>query len=139
VSDQPENERPPRGRLTSSGAGPSGQGAGGEDSSKQALSELDRRVKVALDQRQAQAKAEEALLAQAENARASGAAWRIIIDLVAATGLLGGLGYALDAALGWSPVGLLTGLLAGFVLGMWLAARRAMAMQARTNQDGPGD
>ena len=132
MSETPENDHPPRGRLSSSADDPA------EASSKQALSDLDRRVQDALGQRQAQAEAEEALFAKADAARASGAAWRIIIDLVAATGLLGGLGYALDAALGWSPVGLLTGLLAGFVLGMWLAARRAMARQARPKSDKPG-
>lgn len=120
MSDTPEDDLPTRGRLT-----PPDQ----EDQAKQALSDLDQRVKVALDQREARAKAEEALLAQAESARASGAAWRIIIDLVAATVLLGGLGFALDSAVGWSPLGLLTGLLAGFVLGMWMAARKAQAMQ----------
>lgn len=99
------------------------------DPSREALSDLDQRVKHALEQREAEAQAEEALLAKASAARASGAAWRIIIDLVAATILLGGLGYALDVVLALSPWGLLSGLFAGFALGMWLAARRALALQ----------
>lgn len=106
-----------------------------EDGSRQAMSDLDRRVKHALEARESQARAEEALLAKADAARASGAAWRIIIDLVAATILLGGAGYALDIALDWLPWGLLTGLIAGFGLGMWMAARRAQAMQTRSPSD----
>jgi ATP synthase protein I len=129
VSDTPENEPSGRNRLSSESAG---HPAGADDPSKQALSDLDRRVQDALKQRAAEVAADEALAAKAEGARASGAAWRIIIDLVASTILLGGAGFALDGVLGWSPVGLLTGLLAGFVLGMWLAARRALALQART-------
>lgn len=122
MSESPEDQPPPRNRF----APPESEAA-----AKQALSDLDRRVQDALSQEDAKARAEEALYAKAEAARASGAAWRIIIDLVAATVLLGGLGYALDVALRWSPVGLLTGLLAGFVLGMWMAARRAAALQKR--------
>lgn len=105
------------------------------DPSREALSDLDQRVKDALDQREAEARAEEALIAKASTMRASGAAWRIIIDLVAATVLLGGLGYALDVALKWSPWGLLAGLLAGFVLGMWMAARRALALQKDASRE----
>jgi ATP synthase protein I len=120
VSDTPEDEPSARSRQVPASA---------EDAAKQALSDLDQRVKSALDQRAAEVKAEEALLAKAESARASGAAWRIIIDLVAATVLLGGLGFALDNAIGWSPWGLLTGLLAGFGLGMFMAARRAQSLQ----------
>jgi F0F1-type ATP synthase assembly protein I len=122
VSESPEGQPLPRNRFTPPDA---------EAAAKQALSDLDRRVQDALSQEDAKARAEEALAAKAEAARASGAAWRIIIDLVAATVLLGGLGYALDVVLRWSPVGLLTGLFAGFALGMWMAARRAIALQKR--------
>lgn len=128
MSETPENDPAGRNGLSSSAPGTPGAA---DDSARQALSDLDQRVKDALKQRQAEAAAEEALIAKAEGARASGAAWRIMIDLIVATVLLGGLGFALDSAMGWSPAGLLTGLLVGFALGMWLAAQRALALQAR--------
>lgn len=131
-SDATGNGPPPQNRPEPPQVGPSAGGPSDppkDDPAHRALHELDRRVKDALDEQEARVKADEALYAKAESTRASGAAWRIIIDLVAATALLGALGYGLDVVSNGSPWGLLTGLIAGFVLGMWLAARRAAAIQ----------
>jgi ATP synthase protein I len=90
---------------------------------------FEERLKDALAKQAAEQAARDALEERARAARASGAAWRIMIDLVAAVGLTGALGFGVDRLLGTSPFGLVLGLGGGFVLGMWLAARRAAEIQ----------
>lgn len=99
--------------------------------------DFDARLKGALAKREAAQAARAALEQRAQAARASSAAWRIMIDLVAAVGLTGALGFGLDRVAGTSPFGVISGLAGGFVLGMWLAARRAgqIQRQAQAAQD----
>lgn len=105
---------------------------------------LGRRLGEAQARRDALRQADEAREARARSARASSAAWRIMVDLVAATLVVGLMGFGFDALIGASPWGLTTGLFLGFAVGMWLAVRRAAAIQrsaaeaarARTQDDG---
>jgi F0F1-type ATP synthase assembly protein I len=58
-----------------------------------------------------------------ENLRRSGPAMVAGYTLIGAIGLLGGLGYALDAWRGTGPWGLLIGLLLGIVVGFYELAK----------------
>ena len=58
-----------------------------------------------------------------ENIRRSGPAATASYTLIGAIVLLGGIGYALDAWLGTSPWFLLTGLLAGLIVGFYELAK----------------
>jgi F0F1-type ATP synthase assembly protein I len=58
-----------------------------------------------------------------ENLRRSGPAVVAGYTLIGAIGLLGGLGYAVDAWRGTSPWGLLIGLLLGVVVGFYELAK----------------
>lgn len=93
------------------------------------LADLDRRVSNALEKQEAIRTADAQREARAQAARASGAAWRIMVDLVAATLVVAGMGWGIDALTGASPWGLTAGLFLGFAVGMWLAVRRAGAIQ----------
>jgi ATP synthase protein I len=90
---------------------------------------FDARLKAAQDREAARRAADEALEAKAVAGRATASAWRIMFDLVVATTVVAALGYGVDAALGWSPFGLLAGLFLGFAIGMWMAVRTAAALQ----------
>lgn len=93
------------------------------------LSDVDRRVRAALDKRAAAEREAEERAAIARSQRGAGAAWRIVLDLIAATVIVGALGWGVDRLAGSSPFAMLIGLLAGFSVGVWLAARRAAAIQ----------
>lgn len=101
------------------------------------LAELDARVQGAEAKLGAERQAREALEARARQARASAAAWRIMFDVVAAVGVCGGLGMAADLLVKSTPWGLVLGLFFGLGLGMWLAARRAAAVQRESAGDAP--
>jgi F0F1-type ATP synthase assembly protein I len=101
------------------------------------LDEIDRRLKDALERRNALEQAEQARLAQAQASRASGAAWRIMIDLVAAVAVCGALGYGAGLLFGGLALWLIAGLVFGFGIGMYMAARAAMQLQ-RDAQKPPG-
>jgi F0F1-type ATP synthase assembly protein I len=58
-----------------------------------------------------------------ESAARAGPAAAASYSLIGAIGLLGGIGYALDAWWGTRPVCLLTGLLLGVFLGLFLLAK----------------
>jgi len=102
----------------------------GVDSSQDGrLEDIDRRLNDALERRSAQDAAAEARQAQAAASRASGAAWRIMIDLVAAVAVCGALGYGAGLLVGGQALGLIAGLVVGFGIGMVMAARAAMQLQ----------
>lgn len=103
------------------------------------LDDIDRRLKDALGRRSAEDDAQEARLAQAQASRASGAAWRIMIDLVVAVAVCGALGYGAGLLIGGQAIGLIAGLVIGFGVGMAMAARAAMQLQrAAPPPDGAG-
>lgn len=99
------------------------------------LEALDRAVKDALDRREAEDRKAAEREAQVRVARREGAAWRVVIDLVAATALFSAIGFGLDRVLDTTPFGLIVGLFTGFALGMWRAAKSALRLQAQANAD----
>jgi F0F1-type ATP synthase assembly protein I len=121
----PEQSQPPTDGVDSSQSGK--------------LDDIDRRLKDALERRDAQDAAQEARLTQAQASRASGAAWRIMIDLVAAVAVCGALGFGAGLLVGGQAIGLIAGLVFGFGVGMVMAARAAMQLQrAAPPPDGAG-
>ena len=68
--------------------------------------------------------------------KATGQAWRIIADLFG--GVLVGLaiGFGVDYFAGTSPVGILSGVLLGFALSVWMAWRTAQRIQAEAQKAG---
>ena len=68
--------------------------------------------------------------------KAAGQAWRIIADLFG--GVLVGLaiGFGVDHFAGTSPVGIISGVLLGFALSVWMAWRTAQRIQAEANRAG---
>jgi len=115
-SDSPEDGSDPRGRLEA----------------------LDRAVKSAMERRAAEQSQADARENQARQVRSSGAAWRTVSSLVLATGLLSAGGFAFDAVVHTSPFGVLVGMVIGFAVGMWIAARAAINVQAKTDEDAAG-
>lgn len=105
---------------------------------RERLADVDRGVRQALERREASRRAVEARRAMSS---AAGAPWRIMVDLVVATAVCGGIGYGFDLLTGLSPLGLLVGLFIGFGCGMWLVVRLARSIQvqagAATPPDGP--
>lgn len=58
--------------------------------------------------------------------RQTGVAYRVLVDMIAGLLVGGGLGYGLDRWLGWTPYGLIGGLIVGFAAGVnnaWRAIR----------------
>jgi ATP synthase protein I len=102
------------------------------------LAALEQGVKDALAKRAALAHESAARAEKAAAARSAGAAWRIMIDLVAAVAVVGGLGFGADRVLGSAPFGLLAGLFIGFAIGMWRAALAAQRISAQSAPPGPG-
>ena len=99
---------------------------------------LEQGVKDALAKREAAAKAQADRVEQAAAARTAGAAWRIMVDLVAAVAVVGLIGYGADRLLGTLPLGLLAGLFLGFALGMWRAVTAANRISAQSAPPAPG-
>ncbi|WP_333592271.1 AtpZ/AtpI family protein [Brevundimonas sp.] len=68
--------------------------------------------------------------------KAAGQAWKIIADLFG--GVLVGLaiGFGVDHFAGTSPVGILSGVLLGFALSVWMAWRTARRIQAEAIKAG---
>lgn len=102
------------------------------------LAALDQSVKDALAKREAEAKEHADRAEKAAAARTAGAAWRIMIDLVAAVSVTGVIGYGADRLFGTLPLGLLAGLVFGFALGMWRAATAANRLSAPPAPPAPG-
>ena len=73
---------------------------------------------------------------EAAGQAAAGQAWRIIADLFG--GVLVGLaiGFGVDYFAGTSPVGILSGVLLGFALSVWMAWRTAQRIQAEAQKAG---
>lgn len=113
--------------------GPTGQDgpdAGGlEPDHDQRLRSVEQGIKVALDQRAEQDRLRAAREANVQANRGASVAWRLMFNLVLATVLGAAVGHGVDRATGFGPLGLLVGLLAGFALGIWGAARTAAALQ----------
>jgi F0F1-type ATP synthase assembly protein I len=128
AGSDPDTPQPPE---------PQSEGDGLDSGRDGRLDEIDRRLKDALERRSAQEQAEQARLAQAQASRASGAAWRIMIDLVAAVAVCGALGYGAGLLFGGQALWLIAGLVFGFGIGMYMAARAAMQLQ-RDAQKPPG-
>lgn len=103
------------------------------------LVSLDQQVKDALQKQETRDAAEEALAARAAKNRQAGEAWRLMIDLVIATALVGAIGLGLDRLVGLTPWGMIVGLFLGFGLGMYLVVRRAAKMQADAQTQPKGD
>ena len=68
--------------------------------------------------------------------RAAGQAWKIIADLFGGVLLGIALGFGVDHFAGTSPVGILSGVLLGFALSVWMAWRTAKRIQAEAEQAG---
>lgn len=68
--------------------------------------------------------------------RAAGQAWRIIADLFGGVLIGLGLGYLADRFLGTSPVGLISGVLLGFAVSIWMARRTANRIMAEAKASG---
>ena len=68
--------------------------------------------------------------ADAAEGQALGQGWRISIELVAAVGLCGGIGWLIDLWLGIRPWVTITGVVLGFVAGIRNAIRSANEMEA---------
>jgi len=109
-----------------------------QTSGEDRLAALDQGVKDALAKRADAARASEARAEKAAASRSAGAAWRIMIDLVVAVAVVGGIGFGADRLAGSSPLGLLTGLGLGFALGMWRAAQAAQRISAQGAPPVPG-
>lgn len=68
--------------------------------------------------------------------RAAGQAWKIIADLFGGVLLGVAIGFGVDHFAGTSPVGILSGVLLGFALSVWMAWRTAKRIQAEAEQAG---
>jgi ATP synthase protein I len=68
--------------------------------------------------------------------RAAGQAWKIIADLLG--GVLVGLaiGFGVDHYAGTSPVGIISGVLLGFAVSVWMAWRTAQRIMAEAKASG---
>jgi len=67
---------------------------------------------------------------------AASQAWRILADLIG--GVLVGLaiGFGIDHFAGTAPVGIISGILLGFALSVWMAWRTAQRLMAEAKQSG---
>lgn len=68
--------------------------------------------------------------------RAAGQAWKIIADLFGGVLLGIAVGFGVDHFAGTAPVGILSGVLLGFALSVWMAWRTAKRIQAEAEQAG---
>ena len=68
--------------------------------------------------------------------RAASQAWKIIADLFGGVLLGVALGFGVDHFAGTSPVGILSGVLLGFALSVWMAWRTAQRIQAEAQKAG---
>ena len=81
-------------------------------------------------------KTESKLAQELAGQRAAGQAWKIIADLLG--GVLVGLaiGWAVDHFASTTPVGIISGVLLGFALSIWMAWRTAKRIQAEAEKAG---
>lgn len=72
----------------------------------------------------------------AAQARAASQAWRILAELLG--GVFAGLalGFVVDAVFGTVPWGLITGVLLGFGVSVWMARRTARRLMAEAKLEG---
>ena len=68
--------------------------------------------------------------------KAAGQAWRIIADLFGGVLVGLGLGFGVDHFFHTTPVGIISGVLLGFALSVWMAWRTAQRIQAEANASG---
>ena len=68
--------------------------------------------------------------------RAAGQAWKIIADLFGGVFLGIAVGFGVDHFAGTAPVGIISGVLLGFALSVWMAWRTAKRIQAEAEQAG---
>ncbi len=83
-----------------------------------------------------EARSESTLAQELAGQKAAGEAWKIIADLFG--GVLIGLaiGWAVDHFANTSPVGIISGVLLGFALSVWMAWRTAQRIQAEAQKAG---
>jgi len=68
--------------------------------------------------------------------KAAGQAWKIIADLFGGVFVGLAIGFGVDHFAGTSPVGIISGVLLGFALSVWMAWRTAQRIQAEANASG---
>lgn len=68
--------------------------------------------------------------------KAAGEAWKIIADLFGGVFVGLAIGWAVDHFAGTSPVGIISGVLLGFALSIWMAWRTAQRIQAEAKKAG---
>lgn len=68
--------------------------------------------------------------------RAASQAWKIIADLFGGVFVGLAIGFGVDHFAGTSPVGIISGVLLGFALSVWMAWRTARRIQQEAEQAG---
>jgi ATP synthase protein I len=73
---------------------------------------------------------------EAAGQAAAGQAWKIIADLFGGVFVGLAIGFGVDHFAGTSPVGIISGVLLGFALSVWMAWRTAQRLMAEANKSG---
>lgn len=74
--------------------------------------------------------------AEAAGHAAASQAWKIVADLLGGVFVGLALGWAVDHFAGTSPVGIISGVLLGFAVSVWMAWRTAQRLMAEAKQHG---
>jgi ATP synthase protein I len=83
-----------------------------------------------------EARTESKLAQELAGQKAAGQAWRIIADLFGGVFVGLAIGFGVDHFAGTSPVGIISGVLLGFALSVWMAWRTAQRIQAEAHKAG---
>ena len=118
-----DQQPPPREPRRNAGWEPDPEG------DRQRVEELDQRLKAA------RGTAEKPRQSNGMSHRQTNVAYRVLADIIAGPLLFGFLGYGLDRWLGWAPYSLLTGLVLGFVGGVYNAWRTIQGYSDDTARD----
>lgn len=73
---------------------------------------------------------------EAAGQAAASQAWKIIADLLGGVFVGLAIGWAVDHFAGTTPVGIISGVLLGFALSIWMAWRTAQRLMAEANKHG---
>ena len=85
---------------------------------------------------QLEARTESHLAQELAGQKAAGQAWKIIADLFGGVFVGLAVGFGVDHFAGTSPVGIISGVLMGFALSVWMAWRTAQRIQAEAAKAG---
>jgi ATP synthase protein I len=83
-----------------------------------------------------EARTESHLAQELAGQKAAGQAWKIIADLFGGVFVGLAVGFGVDHFAGTSPVGIISGVLLGFALSVWMAWRTAQRIQAEAHKAG---